>query len=65
MGLDIELRFALMTLLPNDDRYGTALKLVKVRGTERTAVARKAIVAAIFVQVGEEKAVTAGPGPAG
>lgn len=35
------------TLLPKENRYGTALKLVKVRGTERTAGARKAIVVAV------------------
>jgi hypothetical protein len=55
----------LKTLLPKDDRYGAALKLVNVRGTARTAVARKAIVVVVLAQMGKKKSGTAGPEPAG
>jgi len=46
---------ALKTLLAKDDRHEIALKLVKVRGTERAAVARKAIVKMVRVKTGKEK----------
>ena len=53
------------TLLPKDDRYEAALKLVNVRGTARIAVGRKAIVVVVLAQMGKKKSGTAGPEPAG